>query len=404
MTQYQVTLDAQTLQRLFSGDNQLGHLLEAVLNQVLEAQVTEQLRAEPYERTSERQGYRNGYKPRRLTTRVGRLTLRVPQVREGVFSTELFARYQRSEQALILTLMEMVVNGVSTRKVARITEELCGTAFAKSTVSDLCKGLDPFVAAWNERDLGERRYPFVLVDALVLKVREAGRVRAVSALVAVGVNEAGYREILGLQLGGSESERSWVGLFTWLKGRGLTGVDLVVSDHHGGLVKAIRLQFQGATWQRCQTHLSANVADATPKALQEEVQGRLRALFDAPDAETARLLLTKFAADFEHRAPAAVATLEAGFDDVTAVLSLPAHYRTRLRTTNSVERLNEEIRRRERVIRIFPNREAVVRLVGALLLEQDEAWTTGHRYFDMTSYWHWQQAQAQAQAQEGATA
>jgi putative transposase len=222
MTQYQITLDAQTLQRLFSGDNQLGHLLEAVLNQVLEAQVTEQLRAEPYERTSERQGYRNGYKPRRLTTRVGRLTLRVPQVREGVFSTELFARYQRSEQALILTLMEMVVNGVSTRKVARITEELCGTAFAKSTVSDLCKGLDPLVAAWNERDLGERRYPFVLVDALVLKVREAGRVRAVSALVAVGVNEAGYREILGLQLGDSESERSWVGLFTWLKGRGLS--------------------------------------------------------------------------------------------------------------------------------------------------------------------------------------
>lgn len=396
MTHYQVTLDPQTLQRLFTGsENQLGQLLEAILNQVLEAQVREQLQAAPYERTEERQGYRNGYKPRRLTTRVGRLTLRVPQVREGIFSTELFARYQRSEQALILTLMEMVVNGVSTRKVARITEELCGTSFAKSTVSDLCKGLDPLVQAWNERDLSAQRFPFVLVDALVLKVREGGRVRAMSALVGVGVNEHGYREILGLQLGDSESERSWMAFFTWLKGRGLTGVDLVVSDHHGGLVNAVGVQFQGATWQRCQTHLSANVADATPKALQEEVQGRLHAIFDAPDHATARTLLARFADDFAQAAPGAVATLERGVDDATAVLALPLHYRRRLRTTNGVERLNEEIRRRERVIRIFPSRESAIRLLGALLLEQDEAWTTGHRYFDMTAYWHWRTTQEQ---------
>src|SRR5215831_6228165 len=245
MTQYQVTLDPQTLQRLFSGDSQLGQLLEAVLNQVLEAQVSEQLQAAPYERTEQRQGYRNGYKSRRLSTRVGRLTLRVPQVRDGVFSTDLFARYQRSEQALILTLMEMVVNGVSTPQIARITEELCGTSFAKSTVSDLCKGLDPLVQAWNERDLSEHRYPFVLVDGLVLKVREGGASVHGRALLAVGVNAAGYREILGLQLGESESERSWMSLFPWLKGRGLAGVALVVSDHHRGLVNAIRVQFQG---------------------------------------------------------------------------------------------------------------------------------------------------------------
>jgi len=395
MTHYQVTLDPQTLQRLFSGDSQLGQLLEAVLNQVLEAQVAEQLQAAPYERTEQRQGYRNGYKPRRLTTRVGRLVLRVPQVRDGVFSSELFARYQRSEQALILTLMEMVVNGVSTRKVARITEQLCGTSFAKSTVSDLCKGLDPLVTAWNERDLSGQRYPFVLVDALVLKVREAGRVRAVSALLAVGVNAGGYREILGVQLGDSESERNWMSFFTWLKARGLAGVDLVVSDHHGGLVNAIQVHFQGASWQRCQTHLSANIADATPKALHEDVHGRLHAVFDAPDPETARTLLARFVAEFEQTAPAAVATLERGFDDATAVLALPLHYRRRLRTTNGVERLNEEIRRRERVIRIFPNRESAVRLLGALLLEQDEAWTTGHRYFDMTSYWQWRASHEQ---------
>src|SRR5690242_21457507 len=179
MTPYQLTLDPTVLQRLFtSSDGQLAHLLEAVLNQVLEAQMAEQLNAERYERTEERQGYRNGYKPRQLTTRVGRLTLRVPQARDSSFSTELFARYQRSEQALILTLMEMVVNGVSTRKVAAITEELCGREFTKSTVSDLCKGLDPVVHAWNERELGHQCFPFLLVDALVLKVRERGQVRA----------------------------------------------------------------------------------------------------------------------------------------------------------------------------------------------------------------------------------
>jgi len=397
MTQYQITLNAQTLQRLFGADSQLAPLVEAILNQVLDAQVSEQLGAERYERTDERQGYRNGYKPRQLTTRVGTLTLRVPQVREGTFSTELFARYQRSEQALILTLMEMVVNGVSTRKVARITEELCGREFAKSTVSDLCKGLDPLVEAWNERELGGTRYPFVLVDALVIKVREGGRVRARSALIATGVNEAGYREILGLQLGDSESERSWSDFFIWLKGRGLAGVDLVVSDHHGGLVNAVRLQFQGATWQRCQMHLSANISDAAPKAVQDELHARVRAIFDAPDLDTARTLLAKVVADYEALAPAAVAVLERGFDDATAVLALPATYRKRLRTTNGVERLNEEIRRRERVIRIFPNRESALRLLGALLMEQDEGWSTGKRYLDMTAYWQWREAHHHAQ-------
>jgi len=169
----------------------------------------------------------------------------------------------------------------------------------------------------------------------------------------------------------------------------LHDVDLVVSDHHGGLVNAIQVQFQGATWQRCQTHLSANIADATPKALQAEVHARLRPIFDAPDETTARTLLISFVADYQQTAPGAVKTLERGFDDATAMLALPVAYRQRLRTTNGVERLNEEIRRRERVIRIFPNRDSVLRLVGALLMEQDAVWTTGKRDFDMTAYWQW---------------
>jgi len=401
MAQYQITVNQELLHRLFLSDNKdsgVAALLESVLNQILQAQATEQLEAEPYERTEERKGYRNGTYPHKLTTRVGTLTLRIPRFRNGKFSTELFARYQRSEQALVLALMEMVINGVSTRKVSQITEELCGTEFSKSTVSELCKKLDPVVHGWNNRNLHDMRYPFILVDALVLKVREEGRVRARSVMIAIGVNTDGYREILGLMLGDSESESSWGEFFTWLKSRGLRGVDIIVSDNHGGLVKAVRSHFQGVTWQRCQTHFMRNILDVTPKSIQDELYPHLRAILDAPDVDTARVLLNQTLEAYENRAPKAMKVLEDGFDDATAILILPERYRRRLRTTNGVERLNEEIRRRERVIRIFPNRESVIRLVGALLMEFDDKWASGRKYMDMSEYLQWQESQRQARA------
>ncbi|GMA63073.1 hypothetical protein GCM10025859_35130 [Alicyclobacillus fastidiosus] len=280
MAQYQITVDEEILHGLFHGDEGVGLLLEQVVNQILQAQVSEQLQATPYQRTGERQGYRNGTYPHTLTTRVGRLTLRVPRVRNGQFSTELFLRYQRSEQALVLALMEMVVNGVSTRKVTRITEELCGTSFSKSTISTLCKRLDPTVHGWNQRSLSKKQYPFLLVDALVIKIREDGRVRSRSAMIATGVNEEGYREILGLMLGDGESEAGWSKFFSWLKERGLNGVDLVVSDSHAGLVKALLSHFTGCTWQRCQTHFMRNLLDAAPKSLQGEIYRKARAILD----------------------------------------------------------------------------------------------------------------------------
>jgi putative transposase len=208
MTHYQVTLDHQLLNQLFIGDSRdaaVAALLETVLNQVLKAQATEQLAASEYERTEERQGLRNGSYNRRLTTRVGSLTLQVPRFREGKFSTELFQRYQRTEQALMLTLMELVIQGVSTRKVAKVTEELCGTEFSKSTVSELCKQLDPIISAWNNRSLHEVAYPFVTVDAMYVKVREDGRVRSRGVFIGYGVNTMGHREILGLMIGNTES-------------------------------------------------------------------------------------------------------------------------------------------------------------------------------------------------------
>lgn len=389
MAHYQVTVDRDLLQGLFVRDDGLARLVENIVNQILEAQAAEQLKAKPYERTEERQGYRNGHRDKVLKSRVGELTLMVPRLRRGHFSTELFERYQRSEQALLLAMVEMVVNGVSTRKVRAVVEELCGTEFSKSTVSSLCKRLDDIVKEWNERDLSSQEYPFLLVDALVIRVRKGGRVRLSSVLLATGINREGYREILGLMLGDSESEATWSEFFSRLKARGLKEVDLVISDDHKGLVNAIETHFQGATWQRCQTHFIRNILDACPKSLQGDLHGRLRLIFDAPDMETARRLLNETIEAFGARAPKVVERLEAGFEDAMAVMALPERYRKRLRTTNGVERLNQEIRRRERVIRIFPNEESAVRLIGAVLVEIDEVWTTGKRYFDMAEYWEW---------------
>lgn len=393
MAQIQLTLDADQLKDLFSTDETMRLLLEQTLNQVLDHEMAGHVGAEPYERTRERQTYRNGYRTRRLTTRVGTLSLRVPQARDGSFSTELFRRYQRSEQALVVALMEMVLQGVSTRKVTRITEELCGTTFSKSTVSRLCRELDVRLGAWKERPLNGMRYPFVVVDALVIKVRREEAVRSTSALIALGINEQGYREVLGLHLGDSESEASWSAFFRSLKERGLTGVDLLVSDDHAGLVKACERYMQGSMWQRCQIHLMRNVLACTSKAQRGAMVEHLRRLFRSETRQEARSVFAELASTFEGKADRALDVLEAALEDCTQVLVLPEVYRRRLRTTNMCERLNEEIRRRERVIRIFPNEESAGRMVGALLAEQHERWMSERRYFEMDAYWQWKQTQ-----------
>lgn len=395
MAKYEITLSSEQLSGLLTEDQGLQGLVETVRNQVLEAQVTEQIGARPYERSEGRKAYRNGSRPRTLTTRVGLVVLHVPQVREGSFRTTLFARYQRSEQALVLTLMEMVLQGVSTRKVAIITEELCGTRFSRSTVSQLCTALDARVQAWNERSLSAQAYPFVLVDALVVKVRRDNAVRATSALIVSGVNAEGRRELLGLSLGESESEGTWADMFAWLKRRGFHGGEVLVSDDHAGLVKAAQHAFQGVIWQRCQVHLRRNVLGRTPRHLRAQMAAGLRRIFQAEDQAAARAAFTVLATALAGRADRALAILEEGLEDALAVLVLPEPYRVRLRTTNGMERLNEEIRRRERVIRIFPNEASALRLIGALLAEQHEVWSTGKRYFDMTEYFEWKTTQTQ---------
>ena len=389
MDNYDIKLKREDLLGLLSSNDGMADILTDVINQVLEAQCTEQLKAAPYERSEERQAYRNGYRTRTLYTRVGPLSLRVPQTRNGEFSTDIFNKYQRSEQAFVLGLMEMYVQGASTRKVKKVTEALCGASFSKSTVNQLCVNLDAVVNAWRNRELTDKRYPFLIVDALVIDIRRDGAIRSSGMLIVYGVNEQGYREPLDFMVADSETEASWMELFKRLKARGLREVDLVVSDAHTGLITALKQQFQGAQWQRCQVHFMRNILGVCPRHLRKDLADQLKLIFTAADTATARKLANDVMESFESKAEKAMDVLENGLEHALTMLNFPKRYRKRLRTSNLAERMNEEIRRRQRVIRIFPNEASAERLIGALLNEFYEEWQQGIRYLDMTEYWDW---------------
>jgi putative transposase len=308
--------------------------------------------------------------------------LRVPQDREGTFSTELFARYQRSEQALVLTLMEMYLQGVSTRKVAAITEQLCGTAFSKSQVSALTGRLDAEVTAWRERPL-TASYPYLSVDARYEHVRVDGHVVSQGVLIVAGVRDDGHREILAVEVADTESEATYQELFRRLKGRGLSGVRLVTSDDHAGLRAAIARYFQGAAWQRCQVHFARNLLGRVGRQDRARLAEDLRAVFAAPDIAQAHATVHRCAERWRVSHPAVATMLEEELDACLACHHLPAAHRLRVRTTNGLERLNQELKRRTRVVRIFPNRASLLRLVSALAMEQSEEWVSGRRYLDM---------------------
>jgi transposase-like protein len=361
----------------------LREIVERVLQEMLEAEMTHHIGAAPYERSAARTGHRNGYKPRTLRTRVGTLNLLVPQDREGTFSTRLFSRYQRSEKALVLALMEMYVEGVSTRKVKEITEELCGTSFSKSLVSSLAGSLDSELQAWRNRRLEAEAYPYLFVDARYEKVRVSHKVVSQGVLVVSAVRDDGFREIVGLEVADTESETTYHELFRSLKSRGLSGVQLVVSDDHEGLKAAIARHFQGASYQRCQVHYARNLLGMVGAARRKELAEGLRGVFAAPSREVALRLACELAARWRESHPRVAEHLEEHIEECLSCLAFPESHRRRIRTTNGLERLNQEIKRRTRVVRIFPNREACLRLVSALAVEQSEEWLTGRRYLDM---------------------
>ena len=369
-------------------------IVQEALQAILEAEMTEHIGAERYERSDGRRSVRNGYKPRTLELSVGKIELAMPQSRDGEFSTELFGRYQRSEKALVLALMEMYVLGVSTRDVADITEALCGTTFSKTTVSELCRALDAQVAAWKARDLSGCAYPYLFVDAIYEKVRVDGVAVSQGVLIVSAVRSDGRRDLLDVIIADTESEATYAELFRGLKERGVTGVVQVTSDYHLGLKAAVGRYFQGAAWQRCQVHFVRNATGKVAWKHRRQLSSDINAVFAETTREAAIAKAAEVADRWRDTAPSVAKMIDTDIEECLSVLALPLEHRKRTRTNNGIERFNEEIRRRTRTIRVFPNRESALRLIGTLCMEQGEEWITGKRYLDMSLLYAQQDGQA----------
>ena len=384
MAYRQRTSMTTVMRSALTDDPDLLHVLvERVVQAVLEAEMTAHLHAEPHERSTNRTGYRNGYKPRTLNTRVGTLRLRVPRDREGTFSTQLFARYQRSEKALVLALMEMHVEGVSTRKVREITEALCGTGFSRSLVWELAGRLDAVLEVWRHRPLTETTLSYLSVDVRYEHVRQGGQIVSQGVLIVAGVRADAHREILAVAVADTESEATYQQLFRNLRARGLSGVRLVTSGDHRGLKAAIDRHFQGASWNRCQVHFTRDLIKTVGAGRRAALAADLREISAATTREQAVATAEAVAARWESSHPVVARLLEEGIEDCLACLAFPLAHRVRIRSTNGLERLYEEIWRRTRVVRIFPNAEACLRLVTAMCVEQSEEWRSGRSYLDL---------------------
>jgi putative transposase len=383
MARKKVTAGEVDWKAAVAGDEDfLKALVGEVVQQVLEAEMDEALQAGKGERTEERLGYRSGYRSRTLVTRVGKLELRVPQDRQGRFSTQLFERYQRSEKALVSALAEMYVQGVSTRKVKAITEELCGHAFSASTISEINKKLDGELAAFASRPL-EEDYPYLILDARYEKVREGGCIRTRAVLIAIGINWDGRRCVLGVELAARESAASWREFLLGLKARGLSGVELVISDDHAGLRQAIPQVVPEARWQRCYVHFLRNALDHVPRKADEDCLKELRWMYERRHLAEARRDLAAWLAKWQSKYPKLCDWVEANIEETFTFFVLPVEHHKHLKSTNMLERINEELRRRTRVGRIFPNGESCLRLVRALTVEMHENWIEAIRYLNM---------------------
>jgi transposase-like protein len=376
------TLPAEMLEQVASqGLEVLPELIRVVVNAAMQAERQQYLRAAPYQHTTERVGQANGFKPKTVQTRVGDITFAVPQVRDSSFYPEALEKGLRSERALVLSLAEMYVQGVSTRKVKAITEQLCGISVSSSQVSNAALLLDTELEKWRNRSLGE--YPFLFLDAYYEQVREDGQVRNLAVLSATAINLAGKREILGVSVSLSEHEVHWRSFLESLKARGLGGIRLITSDDHAGLRAARLAVFGGVPWQRCQFHLQQNAQAYVPhKEMQTQVADDIRSVFNAPDRATADAYLAKIVQKYEKSASRLSTWMATNIQEGLTVFSFPGAFRTLLRTNNCVERLHREVRRRARVVSIFPNQASCLRLVSAVLSEISEEWLTGRTYLN----------------------
>ena len=358
--------------------------LTLLINALMDAEVTTIIGAEKYERNENRSNYRNGYRQREWDTRVGTLQLSIPKLRHGSYFPSLLEPRKMSEKALLNVVQEAYVHGVSTRKVDELVEALGMRGMDKSEVSRISKQLDDFVKEFKNRRL-EGEYPYLWLDATFPKIREGGRVCSMALVIAVGVNQSGEREVLGFDVGMSEDGAFWEEFLRRLVARGLKGVKLVISDAHEGLKAAVKKILAGSAWQRCRVHFMRNVLSQVPKSYQGMVSSIIRTIFARNDQASAREQLRHVVDELKNRFPKAMTILEEAEDDILAYMAFPREHWTQIHSTNPLERLNREIRRRTDVVCIFPNREAVIRLVGAMLMEQNDEWQVGRRYFSLES-------------------
>jgi transposase-like protein len=378
------TIPEEILEQLAEGGMEsIPELIRILVNEGMALERERYLQAERYERSEKRKGYANGYKPKSVKTRVGEIEFAVPQVREGSFYPEALEKGIRSERALKLALAEMYIQGVSTRKVAAITEKLCGTKISSSQVSRATAQMDEVLKAWRNRPIGS--IPYLYLDARYEKVRMDGQIRSAAVLMAAGVGVDGKRRILGVSVSLSEAELHWRGFFEELIARGLRDVRLIISDDHGGIRKARQAVFTGIPWQRCQFHLQQNAAQYVPrKHLQAEVANDIRSIFNAPSREQAELYLKEIVEKYAKHASALADWLEVAIPEGLTFFDFPVAHRRRIRTSNLMERISQEVKRRTTVIRLFPNQAACLRLVSAILMEISEDWETGRIYLDVS--------------------
>jgi len=388
----------------YQGENLINEIVRLGIQNLMELERDEHIGVGNYERGDERRTYRNGYKSRQLYTRVGTLVLQVPQTRDGAFYPSILEKYQRSEKALVAALAEAYLQGVSTRKMKMITEQLMGKEFSSASISRFTAILDAELEAWRERSLLTKEYPYVFVDARYESCRVESKIIDIAVLVAIGIDSEGYRHVLGIDTAWSETGDSWDRFIGGLKERGLRGIRLFTTDDHPGIHPAIKKHYPGAVWQRCQRHFSVNALDLVPKSKRDDLYQGIYKAWECKTYEEAQAAMEKIAEDYQDKYPDLAEFIsEHAWETLGVYHAAPAEHHKSIRTTNMLERVNQELKRRSKVVRIFPNPKSCVRLFSALLKEWHEDWVHGRKYLNMDSL-EASEAERRAQQQERAPA